>query len=92
MCRFPLDGFAKTQRSCWPTTLQRDDSLPNPGAEDDVRVRIAADHAGFALKEKLVALLRAAGHELVDFGTPTELSGMGGAHEHCSGRSPCCRR
>ena len=77
MRRFPLDGFAKTQRSCWPTALQRDDSLPNPGAEDDVRIRIAADHAGFALKEKLVALLRAAGNGLVDFGAPTELPAMG---------------
>jgi len=42
-----------------------------------VRIRIAADHAGFALKEKLVALLRAAGNGLVDFGAPTELPAMG---------------
>ena len=29
---------------------------------------IAADHGGFELKEKLAARLRAAGHEVVDFG------------------------
>ena len=33
-----------------------------------MRVGICADHGGFALKEELVAKLRAAGHEVVDFG------------------------
>jgi len=33
-----------------------------------MRVGIATDHSGFALKEELVAQLRAAGHEVVDFG------------------------
>jgi ribose 5-phosphate isomerase B len=32
---------------------------------------IAADHGGFELKEKLAARLRAAGHEVVDFGAHT---------------------
>lgn len=32
------------------------------------RVGIATDHGGFALKEELVTLLHAAGHEVVDFG------------------------
>ena len=32
------------------------------------RVGIAADHGGFELKELLVERLRAAGHELIDFG------------------------
>jgi ribose 5-phosphate isomerase B len=32
------------------------------------QVGIAADHGGFGLKEKLVAQLRAAGHEVADFG------------------------
>ncbi len=32
------------------------------------RVGIATDHGGFALKEELLAQLRAAGHEVVDFG------------------------
>lgn len=33
-----------------------------------MRVGIAADHGGFGLKEDLVAQLRAAGHDVVDFG------------------------
>ena len=33
-----------------------------------MRVGIATDHGGFGLKEELVAKLRAAGHEIVDFG------------------------
>lgn len=33
-----------------------------------MRVGIATDHGGFSLKEDLVARLRAAGHEVVDFG------------------------
>jgi ribose 5-phosphate isomerase B len=33
-----------------------------------MRVGIATDHGGFALKEELVAKLKAAGHEVVDFG------------------------
>jgi ribose 5-phosphate isomerase B len=33
-----------------------------------MRVGVATDHGGFGLKEDLVAHLRAAGHEVVDFG------------------------
>jgi len=33
-----------------------------------MRIGIATDHGGFVLKEDLVARLRAAGHEMVDFG------------------------
>ena len=33
-----------------------------------MRVGIATDHGGFGLKEELVARIRAAGHEVVDFG------------------------
>jgi ribose 5-phosphate isomerase B len=33
-----------------------------------MRVGIAADHGGFALKQELAARLQAAGHEVVDFG------------------------
>jgi ribose 5-phosphate isomerase B len=33
-----------------------------------MRVGIAADHGGFALKGDLVARLRAAGHDILDFG------------------------
>src|SRR5579872_4149713 len=34
-----------------------------------MRIAIAADHAGFALKEKLRQRLAGEGHEVVDFGT-----------------------
>ncbi len=33
-----------------------------------MRVGIATDHGGFGLKEQLVSRIRAAGHEVVDFG------------------------
>jgi ribose 5-phosphate isomerase B len=33
-----------------------------------MRIGIASDHGGFSLKEELLAQLRAAGHEVVDFG------------------------
>jgi ribose 5-phosphate isomerase B len=33
-----------------------------------MRVGIATDHGGFGLKEELITRLRAAGHEIVDFG------------------------
>ncbi len=33
-----------------------------------MRVGIAADHGGFGLKQELLVQLRAAGHEVVDFG------------------------
>lgn len=38
-----------------------------------MRVGIATDHGGFGLKEDLAALLRAAGHDILDFGA-AELS------------------
>src|SRR6266850_5943334 len=33
-----------------------------------MRIGIATDHGGFSLKEELLSQLRAAGHEVVDFG------------------------
>jgi len=39
-----------------------------------MKIAIGADHAGFALKERLREHLAAAGHELVDFGTRSEES------------------
>ncbi len=33
-----------------------------------MRVHIATDHAGFELKEKIIAHLREAGHDVVDHG------------------------
>jgi ribose 5-phosphate isomerase B len=38
------------------------------GKEDQMRVGIASDHGGFDLKDDLMAHLRGAGHEIVDFG------------------------
>lgn len=35
-----------------------------------MRIGIAADHGGFALKERLVAALREQGHEVADYGAP----------------------
>lgn len=40
-----------------------------------MRLGIAADHGGFALKEQLATELRSAGHEVVDFGATTLDSG-----------------
>ena len=34
-----------------------------------MRIAIGSDHAGFELKEHLIEFLRAAGHEVLDFGT-----------------------
>jgi ribose 5-phosphate isomerase B len=39
-----------------------------------VRVVLAADHAGIALKDALCTLLRGSGHELLDLGTSTAVS------------------
>ena len=36
--------------------------------EDTMRVGIATDHGGFALKQELVARLRGAGNDIADFG------------------------
>jgi ribose 5-phosphate isomerase B len=36
-----------------------------------MRVGIATDHGGFDLKQELISQLRAAGHEIVDFGAHT---------------------
>ena len=40
-----------------------------------MRIGIATDHGGFGLKETLLARLRAAGHEVLDFGAHTWNSG-----------------
>lgn len=34
-----------------------------------MKIAVAADHAGFTLKQKVLADLRATGHEVTDFGT-----------------------
>jgi ribose 5-phosphate isomerase B len=40
-----------------------------------MRLGIATDHGGFSLKEDLLARLRAAGHDVVDFGAHTLATG-----------------
>jgi len=68
MSRFPPDGFAATMLWCSPTGPPRD-SLPlDREMEHDMRIGIATDHGGFALKEELLAHLRAERHDVVDFG------------------------
>lgn len=42
-------------------------------SEETRRIGLAADHGGYALKEQLAAMLREAGHAVVDFGD-SELS------------------
>jgi ribose 5-phosphate isomerase B len=37
-----------------------------------MRIAMACDHAGRALKEEIKALLNASGHEVLDFGTDTD--------------------
>ena len=34
-----------------------------------MRIAVAADHAGFPLNERVIEVLREAGHEIIDFGT-----------------------
>jgi ribose 5-phosphate isomerase B len=38
----------------------------------DVRIAMASDHAGYALKEELKIFLQDAGHDVKDFGTDSE--------------------
>ena len=40
-----------------------------------MRIGVAADHGGFALKEELAASLRSSGHDVVDFGARSLLPG-----------------
>ncbi len=37
-----------------------------------MRIAIGSDHAGFHLKESLLAVLRDGGHEVVDVGTDSD--------------------
>src|SRR5215470_14335463 len=81
MCRFPLAGSRGAMPWFSPTKRQ-DHRDPTKGAnyqegfhyleckseETRMRIGIATDHGGFSLKEELLGALRAAGHEVVDFG------------------------
>lgn len=37
-----------------------------------MRIAVASDHAGYVLKEEIKAAMTAQGHEVVDFGAPSE--------------------
>jgi ribose 5-phosphate isomerase B len=58
-----------------------------------MRIAIAADHAGFVLKEKIRRRLVEEGHEVVDFGTTSDAScdypdfAQGAARDVAQGRS-----
>src|SRR4029450_7033525 len=61
-------GFGAIRRSCWPIAPPRDSRSLKRTEEGHMRLGIACDHGGLALKEDLLAGLRGAGHEIVDFG------------------------
>jgi ribose 5-phosphate isomerase B len=50
-----------------PTVRRRKNSTQN-NTRKIMRVGIATDHGGFGLKEEIVTRLKAAGHEIADFG------------------------
>src|SRR6266516_1295775 len=58
------------RKASWRRTDEDRDTcrLSISRGEAHMRVGICTDHGGFGLKEELVAQLRAAGHEVVDFG------------------------
>lgn len=47
-------------------------AAPGTGLAVSVRIAIASDHAGFALKQLVIDHLRQAGHELRDLGTDSQ--------------------
>src|SRR5712692_2650260 len=47
--------------------MGRERAVPNVWSRN-MRVGIATDHGGFILKEELLVQLRAAGHDIVDYG------------------------
>src|SRR5712692_812344 len=68
MRRFPQVELFANERWRLPTKPRQDRWPLNTKGEHNMRVGIATDHGGFALKEELVVHLREAGHEVVDVG------------------------
>jgi len=65
----PKKSSTAPGRRHWSTISERSSDGPLTGLPKTLqRVGIAADHGGFELKEQLVGKLRAAGHEVVEFG------------------------
>jgi ribose 5-phosphate isomerase B len=66
--QFRRGGSGGTRPWCSRIARQRDNLLPDKEKGYSMLVGIATDHGGFGLKEALVARLRTAGHEIVDYG------------------------
>jgi ribose 5-phosphate isomerase B len=49
--------------------------LGDPAHSPAVKIAFAADHAGFPLRERVLAEVRALGHEAVDCGSPVPVAG-----------------
>jgi ribose 5-phosphate isomerase B len=65
----PKKSSTAPSRRHWSTISKRTSDEPLTGVtRTRQRVGVAADHGGFELKEQLVGRLRAAGHEVVEFG------------------------
>ena len=65
----PKKSSTAPSRRPWSTLSHRTSAEPLTGlTRTRPRVGVAADHGGFELKGKLIAALKAAGYEIVDFG------------------------
>src|ERR1700736_4583963 len=47
----------------------RPGNVDEEGCEERMKISIGSDHAGFPLKQEVIAHLRGEGHEVVDLGT-----------------------
>lgn len=63
----PGAGF-RSRRGGHRASTRVDDARVDPGTIGAMRLHIAADHAGFELKQHLIAHLSQAGHDVVDHG------------------------
>jgi len=65
-----MSGAVKSRDGVLAVIAFKDSALTQAAQSERkiMRVGIAADHGGFGLKEELVAQLRIAGHDVVDFG------------------------
>jgi ribose 5-phosphate isomerase B len=65
----PKKSSTAPSRRRWSAVSRRtSDKPPTRLTRTPQRIGVAADHGGFELKEELVKRLRAASHEIVDFG------------------------
>lgn len=68
----PIDVREVARRAAARALSGAASAQPSPGARPRLRVAVASDHAGFALKEDVLAWLRELGHATVDLGTRDE--------------------